>query len=181
MPTGGHGGAVPAFPEGPAVAGCPAAGCSATAPAATDSAPTVQRPVSVGEDGMTHGQYLGCCGDRTAERLASATYRATRSNGGRCPNTRALQREHIDLLIALFSERKPMTGPANRFTVDRSSSPHEGAADGQQRQDPTDRPAHTWRTPCHADSGRRCRRCYCCRLDGMGNDRPLVGPLRPIG
>ena len=89
-------------------------------------------------------------------------------------------REQIDLLIALFSERKPMTSPGNPFTVDRSSSPHEGAADGQQRQDPTDRPAQAWRTPCHADSGRRCRWCYCCRLDGMGNDRPLVD-LRPIG
>jgi len=89
-------------------------------------------------------------------------------------------REQIDLLIALFSERKPMTSPGNPFTVDRSSSPHEGAADGQQRQDPTDRPAHAWRTPCHADSGRRCRWCHCCRLDGMGNDRPLVD-LRPIG
>ncbi len=73
-----------------------------------------------------------------------------------------------------------MTSPGNPFTVDRSSSPHEGAADGQQRQDPTDRPAHTWRTPCHADSDRRFPRCYCCRLDGMGNDRPLVN-LRPIG
>ena len=89
-------------------------------------------------------------------------------------------REQIDLLIALLSEMKPMTSPGDPFIVDRSSSPHEGAADGQQRQDPTDRPAHTWRTPCHADSGRRCRWCYCCRLDGMGNDRPLVD-LRPIG
>jgi hypothetical protein len=74
-----------------------------------------------------------------------------------------------------------MTSPGKSVTVDRSSSPHEGAADGQQRQDPTDRPAHTWRTPYDADSDRSFRRCYCCRLDGMGNDRPLVGPLRPIG
>ena len=36
-------------------------------------------------------------------------------------------REQIDLLIALFSVRKPMTSPGNPFTVDRSSSPHEGA------------------------------------------------------
>jgi hypothetical protein len=35
------------------------------------------------------------------------------SNGGRCPNTRALQREQIDLLIALFSERKPTASPGN--------------------------------------------------------------------
>jgi hypothetical protein len=94
-------------------------------------------------------------------------------------------REHfsaskIDLLIALFSERKPMTSPGNPLTVDPSSSPHEGAADGQQRQNPTDRPAHTWPTPRHADSDRRFPRCYCCRLDGMGNDRPRVN-LRPIG
>src|SRR6516162_5785649 len=71
--------------------------------------------------------------------------------------------------------------PRESVTVDRSSSLHEGAADGQPRQDPTDRPAYTWRTPCHADSDRRFRRCYCCRLDGMGNNRPLAGPLRPIG
>jgi hypothetical protein len=64
--------------------------------------------------------------------------------------------------------------PRESVTVYRSSSPHEGAADGQQRQDPTDRPAHTWRTPHHADSGRRFRRCYCCRLGGMGNNRPFV-------
>ena len=50
-----------------------------------------------------------------------------------------------------------MCEPRHPFIVGRSSSPDEGAADGQPRQDPTDRPAHAWRTPGHADRDRRCR------------------------
>ena len=56
----------------------------------------------------------------------------------------------------------------------------EGAADGQHRKDPTDRPADAGRTPCHVDSGRRSR-CFD-RSGGsrVGHDGPLVG-VWPIG
>ena len=57
--------------------------------------------------------------------------------------------------------------------VDRSSSPDEGAADGQHRQDPTDQPADAWRTSCHVDSGRRFR----CFDRGGGGDVDADGPL----
>jgi hypothetical protein len=63
--------------------------------------------------------------------------------------------------------------------VDRSSSPDEGAADGQRRQDPTDQPADAWRTPCHVDRSRRFRCFDRGGGGGVGDDGPLVG-LRPI-
>jgi hypothetical protein len=63
--------------------------------------------------------------------------------------------------------------------VDRSSSPDEGAADGQSRQDPTHQPADAWRTPCHVDSRPRFRCFDRGGGGGMGDDGPLVG-LRPI-
>ena len=81
--------------------------------------------------------------------------------------------------------RRSTTSGARRASsgasiVDRSSSPDEGAADGQHRKDPTDQPADAGRTPCHVDSGRRSR---CLDRSGgsrVGDDGPLVG-LWPIG
>ena len=56
----------------------------------------------------------------------------------------------------------------------RSSSPDEGDADGQQRQDPADRPAYASRTPEVADRDGRCRGCHYRGGDGLGNGEPLV-------
>jgi hypothetical protein len=80
--------------------------------------------------------------------------------------------------------RRSMTLRARRAggsasIVDRSSSPDEGAADGQPRQDPTHQPADAWRTPCHVDSRPRFRCFDRGGGGGMGDDGPLVG-LRPI-
>src|SRR3984893_178669 len=63
--------------------------------------------------------------------------------------------------------------------LDRSSSPDEGAADGQPRQDPTHQPADPWRTPCHVDSHPRFRCVDCGGGGSVGDDGPLVG-LWPI-
>jgi hypothetical protein len=64
--------------------------------------------------------------------------------------------------------------PASAPIVYRSTSPDEGAADGQHRQDPTDRPAHASRAPCHMGSGRHFRRRDCSGRDGVGGDGPVV-------
>ena len=58
--------------------------------------------------------------------------------------------------------------------VDRSTAPDEGAADGQFRQDPTDRPAYASRASCHVGSGRHFRCCDGSGCDGMGDGGPFV-------
>ena len=60
------------------------------------------------------------------------------------------------------------------YIVGGSSSPDEGASDGQQRQNPTEGTAHVGRTPRRADSDRRCRWCRCGGRACVGADRPLV-------
>lgn len=97
--------------------------------------------------------------------------RACSSNGflkrSRCHPGADLQRRERAGLVAGAS------------IVDRSSSPDEGAADGQHRQDPTDQSADAWRTPCHVDSGCRFRCFDRGGGGGVGDDGPLVG-LWPI-
>ena len=102
-----------------------------------------------------------------------------------CP-TEDLDTNGTDPQTVMMSPwRRSTTSGARRASsgasiVDRSSSPDEGAADGQHRKDPTDQPADAGRTPCHVDSGRRSR---CLDRSGgsrVGDDGPLVG-LWPIG
>ena len=65
--------------------------------------------------------------------------------------------------------------------VGRSTSPDEGAADGQHRQDPTDRPAYASRAPCHVGSGRHSRGGDCSGRDdlGDGGQRVELCSIRP--
>ena len=58
--------------------------------------------------------------------------------------------------------------------VGPSTSPDEGAADGQHRQDPTDRPAYAPRAPCHVGSGRHSRGGDCSGSDDLGDGGQLV-------
>jgi len=111
-------------------------------------------PVSAPQSGRTHyGLHARCPLRQTSHRVSQRCRRST----------------------ALRARRASSVGSI----VDRSSSPDEGAADGQRRQNPTDQPADAGRTPCHVDSGRRFRCCDRGGGGGVGDDGPLVG-LRPI-
>jgi hypothetical protein len=94
-----------------------------------------------------------------------------------CPHRRSRYERTSSSTVKMSPWRRSTTLRARRASssasiVDRSSSPDEGAADGQHRQDPTDQPADAWRTSRHVDSGRRFR----CFDRGGGGDVGDDGP-----